>query len=269
MGQAGLFDLLPLWLTFAGTVVIVLVCIYAGFFFARSRRKSLPKEEETPVSTIVGAVIGLLAFILAFTFGMTAARFDARRESLLDEINAIETTFLRTGLIPEPHGSAVRALLREYVDLRVELARHPENAVQAVRQSERLQGLMWPHAEALAQADLRNPDIVSLFVDSLNEMFDMQTKRVTVGASYRIPSLMWATLFGLTILTMFGVGYLFGMSGKANWLLVLVFSLAFSGVIMLIVDLDRGGAGRPGLIQISPQPMIDLQQRIQGQMKQD
>ncbi len=269
MGQANLFDLLPLWLVFAGMVVIVLLCIYGGFVFGRRRGKGLPREEDTPVSTIVGAILGLLAFILAFTFGMTAARFDARRELLLEEINVIETTFLRTGLIPEPHASAVRALLKEYVDLRVELARHPQRLKQVVEQSQRLQTLMWPHAQALAEADLRNPDIVSLFVDSLNEMFDMQTKRVTVGVFYRIPWIIRVALFGLTILTMLGVGYLLGMSGNANWLLVLVFSLAFSGVITLIADLDRGGAGRPGFIRIDPQPMLDLQQRIQTQMRQD
>jgi hypothetical protein len=268
MGEADLFDVLPLWWTFVGMVAIVLLSVYVGFSFARLRRKALPREEDTSVNTIVGATVGLLAFILAFTFGLTASRFEARKELLLAEINAIETTFLRTGLIPEPHRSAVRALLREYVDIRVELVRRPEDLAQAVRESQRLQGLMWPHAAALAKADLRNPDIVSLFVDSLNEMFDMQTKRVTVGIFYRIPWVIRMALFGLTILTMLGVGYLLGVSGKANWLLVLVFSLAFSGLITLIADLDRGGAGRPGLIKITPQPMIDLQQRIAGQMSE-
>jgi hypothetical protein len=147
----------------------------------------------------------------------------------------------------------------------VKLAEHPENVAAAVKQSERLQGLMWSHAVALTEADLRNPPIGALFVNSLNEMFDTQTKRITVSISFRTPSAVWMTLFGLTILAMLGVGYLLGTSGTANWLLVLVLALAFSAVISLIVDLDRSWAGGPGLIKISPQPMIDLQQRIQEQ----
>ena len=214
-----------------------------GIFLARFRKKRSTEDQETSVSAVVGATTALLAFLLAFTFGLAASRFDAKRALLLDEVNAIGTTFLRTRLIPEPHGAAVRALLKEYVDIRVELARHPENAEQLIRRSEQLQGLMWPHAAALAEADLKNPAIVSLFVDSLNEMFDLQTKRITVGVFYQMPLAMWIALFVLTVLSMLEVGYLLGMSDRANWLLVLMLSLALSTVILLIADLDRSASG--------------------------
>ena len=42
---------------------------------------------------------------------------------LLDEVNAIGTTYLRAGLLLEPHQSEIRTLLREYVDIRVSLAK--------------------------------------------------------------------------------------------------------------------------------------------------
>jgi hypothetical protein len=266
MGRGHLFDLIPLWLTFVGMVAIVLLSIYGGWSLARFRTRRLGKDEETPVSTVVAATIGLLGFLLAFTFGVTASRFDARKDLLLDEVNAIETTFLRTRLILEPHGAAVRALLKEYVDIRVELARHPENIEQTIQRSEQLQGLMWSHAAALAEANLKNQNIAALFVDSLNQMFDLQTKRVTVSTIHRLPPVMWVVLLALTLLSMLGVGYLFGMSGKANWLLALVLSLAFSSVTILNLDLDRSGARRIGLIKVDTQPMIDLQRRIAGQM---
>lgn len=267
MSKGYLFDSLPLWLIFVGTVALVLLSLYAGIFLARLRRKRSLPDQETSVNAIVGATTALLAFLLAFTFGLAASRFDARRALLLEEINAIETTFLRTGLIPEPHGAAVRALLKEYVDLRVELARHPENAAQLIQRSEQLQGLMWPHAEALAEADLKNDAITQLFVAALNQMFDMQTKRITVGAIYQMPEAIWIALFALMILSMLEVGYLLGMSNHANPLLVLMFSLAFSTVVLLIADLDRSGAGGAGLIKVEAQPMIDLQQRMQEPMR--
>jgi hypothetical protein len=49
-------------------------------------------------------------------------------------------------------------------------------------------------------------------------------------------------------------------------LLVIVLSLAFSVVILLTVELDRSGATEDGLVLISPQPLIDLQQSINEQM---
>ncbi len=261
-----LVDLLPPWLIFGGTVALILLSIYGGIFLAHFRSQHSKQGQEVPVSAIVGATTALLAFLLAFTFGLAASRFDAKRAFLLDETNAIGTAFLRTGLIPEPHGAAVRPMLKEYVDIRVELARHPENAKPLIRRSEQLQGLIWLHAEALAKEDLKNPDIISLFVDSLNQMFDLQTKRVTVSVSYRMPLAMWIALVALTILAMLEVGYLLGMFDHANWLLVLMLSMALSTVILLIADLDRS-AGGSGLIRVELQPMIDLQQKIQEQMK--
>jgi len=49
---------------------------------------------------MIAAILGLLAFRLAFTFGVAASRFDTRRELVLDEANAIGTTFLRAALLP-------------------------------------------------------------------------------------------------------------------------------------------------------------------------
>ncbi len=266
MPKGHLLDWLSPWLIFVGTAALVLVSIYTGVFLARFRQKRSPQDKETSVSTLVGATTALLAFLLAFTFGLASSRFDAKRALLLDEVNAIGTAFLRTRLIPEPHGAAVRALLKEYVDIRVELARHPEKAESLIRRSGQLQELMWPHAAALAQADLKNAPIVTLFVNSLNEMFDLQTKRITVGVFYQMPLALWIALFALTVLSMLEVGYLLGMSDRANWLLVLILSLALSTVILLIVDLDRSGVRGAGLIKVEQQPMLDLQQWIQGQM---
>lgn len=267
MSDALLFESVSLWLILWGTVALVLISIYGGVAFTRFRIKRSGKDDETPVNTAVGASMALLGFVLAFTFGLTLSRFDARRELLLSEVNSIGTTFLRTDLIPEPHRSAVRGLLREYVDIRVELISHPEEARQAVRQSDQLQSLMWPHAAALAQTDLKNGPIAALFVNSLNEMFDMQTRRVTVALTYRIPWPMWTALYGLIVFSMFETGCLLGASKKVNWTLALVLSLAFSTVVLLIADLDRGGAGGAGIIKIDPKPMIDLQQKIAEQMK--
>ena len=264
MSRGHLLEWLPSWLIFVGTAALVLLSIYGGSSWPGSE-----EDRETSVNTIVGAVTALLAFLLAFTFGLAASRFDARRALLLEEVNAIETAFLRTRLIPNIHGAAVRALLKEYVDLRVELARHPEDAEQLIQRSEQLQGLMWPHAAALAEADLRNSPIVSLFVNSLNQMFDMQTKRITVGAIYQMPEAVWIALYTLMILSMLEVGYLLGMSDHVNRLLVLMFSLALAIVILLIADLDRSGAGGAGFIKVEAQPMVDLQQRIAGQMSEE
>jgi hypothetical protein len=210
------------------------------------------------VNTIVGATLALLGFILAFTFGFTASRFDSRKQLLLDEVNSIGTTFLRAGFLPEPHCTEVRNLIRKYVDLRIELVANPEKVKSIIDQSVILQDEMWRHAEAVAITDLKNPDIAALFIETLNETIDLQTKRLTVAFVYRIPDLMWYALLSLLILSMFEVGYLFMKSEKPNWILILAISLAFSLVILMVVSFDR----TDGSIKVNQQPMIELQKSL-------
>ena len=107
------------WL-FVLTVIIVLISIAAGFRLARYIRRHSERVQDAPIVSIVGAMLGLLAFTMAFTFGMTASRFETRRQLVLDESNAIGTAFLRAGLLPEPLRSEVRKLFREYAGIRVE-----------------------------------------------------------------------------------------------------------------------------------------------------
>jgi len=257
-----LFEYLPLWATFLFIVFIVLLSASLGIYAARSRNKQTKSEDaEGPIDTTVNATLGLLAFILAFTFGLTASRFDSRRQLFLDEVTSIETTALRADLIPEPHRTEVRELIHKYVDLRIDFPRDRQAVLERVKQSEEIQRQIWPHAAALANSDLKNADIVSLFVDSVNDMMSLQTRRVTVG-SYHIPSLVWFVLFGVTILSMIEVGYLFGKARTINWLFLFALSLAFSGVMVLIADLDRASAGVVGAITVDQQPMIDMHRRM-------
>ncbi len=262
MTGVGLLEAVPFWAVAVGLELVVLASILFGIFVARARQGRVGKGEDAPAGTIVSAGLALLAFILAFTFGMTASRFDARKVALLDEVNAIETTFLRAGLIPEPHRSEVRALLKRYVDIRVELARNPAIVQQAIEESNAIQSRLWPHATALADADLRNPPVAALFIVSLNEMFDLQTKRVTIALHHRIPEPIWFALIGITILTMIQVGYLVGRSPAIGWVSIVALSLAFSSVVVLVADLDRSGAGVTGAITQNQQPVIDLQKRL-------
>jgi hypothetical protein len=130
----------------------------------------------------------LLAFILAFTFGLAAARFDTRRQVLLDEANAIGTTYLRAGMLPERR-EEIQTLLRNYVNTRLEAVRSG-NIAEGIRQSENIQNEVWTRATAVGE---KNPSsiVVGLFVQSLDEMIDLHAKRVHAGLRSRIPDAIW------------------------------------------------------------------------------
>ena len=257
-------DRIPLWAVFVLTVAVVVFVIRVGMFFGQRRSRRPDHETEAPVGTIIAASLGLLAFMLAFTFGIAAQIFQTRRQLLLDEVNAIGTTYLRAGLLNEPHSSDMRRLLYEYVDLRVNLAKEnlakkPVRFQDAITRADMLQDQMWAHAVALSDAD-RSSVIDGLFVNSLNNMIDLQTSRVT-AAFYRIPRMIWYAIYIITILSMFMVGYQSGLSSKSNFVIGIIMVLTFSTVLLLIVDLDRSTEGS---FMLDQRPMLQLHRKMQA-----
>src|SRR5215813_6547607 len=130
----GPIDALPLWALFISILLVVLLSVECGYRLGAYRRRRREEEKEAPLGTMVGAELGLLAFILAFTFGLAAARFDTRRQVLLDEANAIGTTYLRAGMLPE-RSEEIRRLLRGYVGVRLDAVRSG-NVAEGIRRSE-------------------------------------------------------------------------------------------------------------------------------------
>lgn len=248
----GALDFLPLWVLFFGTLCLVLCCIEWGYRVGRYRHRSSKGEKESPVGSMVGATLGLLAFLLAFTFGLAASRFDSRKQVLLDEANAIGTTYLRAGLLPERR-QELQVLLREYVDVRLEGARSG-NMQQALRGSEKLQSQMWAEVVGLAE---KHPSsiVVGLFIQALNEMFDLHSTRVAAAFQNRIPGAIWAALYAVAALALAAMGYHGGLAGTSRSPAVLAVAFTFSVVMWLIADLDRP---REGSLQVSQQPLIDL-----------
>src|SRR5262245_59516030 len=96
-------DYVPLWALLGTTAVLIFLAVEAGFRVGRWRQRRAEHEKEIPVGPIVGAILGLPSFLIAFTYGMAASRFESRRELVLDEANAIKTTYLRAALIPDPY----------------------------------------------------------------------------------------------------------------------------------------------------------------------
>jgi len=247
-------DILPLWGLFVATMAAVLLSVEAGYRFGKYRLRLGAGEKEGPVGAMVAATLALLAFLLTFTFGMAANRFEARRQAVLEESNAIGTTWLRAGLLAEPHRTEVRKLLREYVEVRI--AAVENNRVEpAIARSEAIHAELWSHAAAAADSDSKSI-IVGLFIQSLNETIDLHTVRINAGLRSRIPMVIWGGLFAVTALAMLVTGYQEGLASAARTPAILALVLAFSGVIVLIADLDRP---HEGLLRVSQQLLMDVQ----------
>jgi hypothetical protein len=201
----------------------------------------------------------LLAFFLAFTFNMAGSRYDARKQLVLDEANAIETTYLRAKLLPKPYGTEIRELLREYVDVRVQVQTGKMEIIkQAIVKSEELHNQLWSKVVTLTE-NSNYSGITTLFIRSLNEVFDLHTKRVNAGLRNRIPVSIFATLYFVAFLAMSMMGYQAGLSGRRSPIAGLVLILTFAIVLALIIDLERP---RQEIFSVSQQTMVDLKNKL-------
>ncbi len=246
-------DVVPLWLLFVVVCLFTGLALEGGYRFGRWRHARTEEEKVAPVGAMVGSILALFAFMLAFTFGMGATRFEARRQAVLEEANAIGTTYLRTRLLGEPQRGESAKLLREYVDIRVRGIQ--EGTVeQSIARSEELHERLWREAVTAAE---RNPSpITGLYLQSLNQMIDLHAKRVQIGMRSRIPISIWVGLFTLALLGMASMGYQAGLSPTRRSPAMFGLVLAFASVLFLIADLDRP---REGFLLVSQEAMTDLQ----------
>jgi hypothetical protein len=136
-------------------LLLMLACSEAGFRAGRRVRGSVDESMRSRITIFEGAmlgVLGVLGLLLAFTMSMGAARFDIRQQLVVEESNAIGTTWLRSKMLPAPENAEFAMLLRQYVDARVRFA-----TVRSLRElplwreeEARLQDALWSHATAFA-----------------------------------------------------------------------------------------------------------------------
>lgn len=258
-------DEVPLAVIFALLVLITLLAIESGRRLGKYRKDAIAPDAVRPIGTIVGAVLGMMAFVIAITFGSANSRFDARKTALLEDVTAIQTAYLRADLLPEPHSTTIRNLLRDYVQVRagiVNAYQEPGTLRLVLRRADVLQEAMWSDVRSMTDSGI-DKKLQIMFASTLNTVFNLHTKRVVLGVHYRIPVFLWIALVFAASVAMVAVGFQFGIVGSkrintANIALAMTFAL----IMVLAFDLDRAGEG---LIHVNQQPMIDLYQSMSQQ----
>lgn len=247
-------------------VALVLAAMESGFRLGRRAKSKISEEAKAPISVIAGSVLGVVGLLLGFTISMAVSRFEMRKELVLQEANAIGTSFLRTQLLPEPDREYISSRLLQYVELRTRHIRAGDDlrvlkdaaALAALRkQSADLQKDFWTRAVSCA---LRDPSAVKtgLLLQSLNQVIDLDAARWMAYKNH-VPN---AVIYVDSIVALFAItliGYSIGLTGSRQMFSESLLCLAIVLAIMLIVDLDRP---RRGLVTVSQQPMLELQEQL-------
>jgi hypothetical protein len=244
-----IMNLLDFWLLAGGLLVVILASLEVGRRIGIRRRQTDPEGAGLGLGAIEGAVFGLMGLLIAFTFSGAATRFDARRQLIGEEANAIGTAYLRIDLLPPAAQPALREDFRNYVDARLAVFRKIRVDVDAARQelarSEGLQGKIWNEAAAACK-EVNSPAVTTLVLSSLNEMIDITTTRTVAGETHP-PEVIFYGLGLLVIATSLLAGY--GMAGakKRSWMHMMAYAVITAATLYVILDMEYP---RIGLIRV-------------------
>lgn len=246
-------EFIPLWGIFWGTVFCALLCHEIGFRMGCSLPAKGLGGDQNHISALSQATLALLAFLLAFCFGVASDRFNDRRELVIEEANAIGTTYLRADFLEPDVKARVQSSLKEYVAIRQDYIADPKNLKEILDKSDRLEVEIWQ--EAVKVGTRRDSELISLFVDSLNNMIDLQSRRIAASLYARLPPTVWLALYLLMALSFLSIGYQAGNSTKRGLPATLMMTFALAIVLTMVADLDRA---TEGFLKASLEPMRDL-----------
>jgi len=240
-------------------LMVVLGASMAAGVFVGNRWPKRAEPHREPVGVAQGALLGLIGLLLAFGLSMAVGRYDARRTLVVEEANAIGTTYLRAQLLDEPQRSASLDLLRDYTDEAIEFGGDVPTTAAFREASDRMEeyhNQLWALAAEAMAADPEG-SAPRLYVETLNEMIDAHSSRVS-SLNNRVPtSVMLLLLIGSAIaiavlslyLTMLGKG----VTTSAVTTPVLFVTLFIS------FDLDRP---ERGMITVPVTPLEDARQSM-------
>jgi hypothetical protein len=227
-----------------------------GFRLARLTGANVDDERREQIAASRDALGILLSLMLAFTLAMALPRFDLRKQLVMEEANAIGTTNLRAGMLPEPQRSQVRALLQEYARARYAYTDTSPASPSLHRQFSaatrcRLRFGKKPKKSRGKTRRQSRP----MFVASLSETIDLSEKRLS-ALENRIPLTIWWMLALIAVLT----SLTFGCGQRRRFWLIAIISLLMIAIVMgLVAGLD---SPRSGFLRVNLGSLERLEQDL-------
>ena len=252
-------------MSFNTTSVLLLIGVFAGMLLSLIIGQRLGRREKDvgadsgriQLTAVEAAIFGLMGLMIAFTFSGAAQRYELRRQLVVDEANAIGTSYLRIDLLPAVRQAVLRDKYRQYLEARLAVYRPGLDPSHESREAitTKLQREIWTATvAALSEAP---PQAAIIVVPALNEMIDITTRR-SIAALTHTPKLIMAMLLTLGLVCSLLAGYVIGSThirhARFHWL---AFAFMMTITIYVIFDLDYP---RQGLIQIefADQALTDL-----------
>jgi len=249
------FFRLSSWQLALAVFAVVFGATLLGFAAGRYLGRRSDTRHE-PFGVLQAALLGLVALILAFGLSLAVGRYESRRAAVVDQANAIGTTYLRAQTLAEPERSRSLALLVRYTDTSIRLSHvTPGSAAQrsVILEGDAQLRMLWGLAgQALVTAPVATAP--RLYVDSLNNTIDMQTVRVS-ALNNRVPGAVLGIEVGGAAVALGLLALYLAILGRGVVITVLLAAGLVSLLLLVTFDLDRPTRG---LITIPDTPLTSL-----------
>lgn len=243
------------WISFPLAALLIFFAAEIGCSLAHRSPDRDKDQVRTHIMAIQSALLGLLALLIGFTFSIALTRYDARRDLVLGEANAIGTTALRAQFLPEGHAATAVALLRDYTDTRFVYSKKADDHDAAAAQA--LLDKLWAEAVFATGQDPKSVP-AGLFTQSLNDVIDFNEKRRIADINH-VPAVSFLLLFALSAIAIGFMGYSAGLTGTRQRVPNAIMAVSVAVVIMMIADVDRP---RRGLITVNQQALTDVRNSL-------
>jgi hypothetical protein len=259
MRQSWLYQQNPI-LIIAALLLVTAISAEVGFRLGHRWHSRFDDARRGHFGSILGSLLGLLALLLSFTFAMSANRYDARRQLVINDANTLEGLYLQSSLLPEAQRKSFKQLLKAYVDLRsrIVLMRHDASAKEASElsaQAEAIHGRMWNVVREASQLE-PPPRMVDWMLRGLMDAMSIHRSRMFAWAS-RVPdSVIWLLMLGC-VTGIGAIGLSGGLGNHRGLPARIIVTVLLCATIYVVLDLDRP---HEGFIRINQSPMLHLEQ---------
>mgnify|MGYP003503720592 CR=1 FL=1 len=255
-----LLDNTNAWVIFAVALSLMLLGNYFGNKLGLWHQKKSENIDSSANPEIMGAIFGVLGFTLAFLFGMSLTRLEHKKEMVLDESSAVLAAYQQAQFLPEPHKAKASSMLKEYAQLRYDLAsgarknRDIKKLQLGIIKSEKIQDALLH--EGLTANKLSD---ASGFIDSVSNIVDLNMRRIQNSTGDRIPKALKILMYAMALLGLTAMGYGSGIKGGKSMIPNIILVIIFATIIGIILDMDHPANA---LFKVNQQPMLDVLRRM-------
>jgi hypothetical protein len=247
------------WLIAALNPIIVAALLAAAMLGAWTAgrwmgRRLRQQGGEMKPSKLDDASLAMLGLLLAFAFGMAISKNDQRQTMVSVDSNAIGDFYRTAMMLKAPQRAPLLALVRDYTQLRLDLAVGRIDASQFDSVVDRTQRMQMQMTDLVAAAVGDGAPIADSLVATLNGVIDANATRIAAFRD-RLPSTILLLLVVTSIVTALLLGREEEIVGTPEMAGTLCIILVVCLTIYVTLDLNQP---QQGLIRVTQEPLERL-----------